>query len=132
MGHVIQTGATRVGTRSLVVLLLVSIPLLADLALAPGAAASPASSVSTPTVTVGPTAAAGARTGYTVVFKTSAGGGLSQAAGSTVSMTFPSGTNVNTLTSAYLTDTTTNKLVGQANGSPTTSLTFFLYGGAVV
>jgi hypothetical protein len=88
--------------------------------------------ISKPTVTVAPTAAVGARTGYTVVFNTSATGGLSQAVGSTVSVSFPSGTNVSSLSAASLTDTTTNKLIGQANNSSTTSLSFFLYGGAVV
>src|SRR5207245_402825 len=105
-------------------LVLVAVP-LADLALASPVAASAASSVSRPTVTVAPTAAVGARTGYTVVFNTSATGGLSQAAGSTVSVSFPSGTNVNSLSGGSLTDTTTNKLIGQANNSTTISLSFY-------
>jgi hypothetical protein len=47
-------------------------------------------------------------------------------------MTFPAGTKLNNLSSAYLTDTTTSTTVGVAGSSITTKLTFNIYGGTVV
>jgi hypothetical protein len=88
--------------------------------------------ISRPSVALAPTAATGARTGYTIAFKTSTTGGMNQAVGSSVTMTFPAGTKVNALSSSSLMDTTTVKAVGQANSSSTTTITFFLYTGAVV
>jgi hypothetical protein len=88
--------------------------------------------VSTPAVTVTTSPAASARAGYTVAFTTSATGGLSNAAGSTVTIIFPAGTGLSSLKSANLTDTTTGQTVGIANNSSTTTLTFFLSGGSVV
>jgi hypothetical protein len=88
--------------------------------------------VSAPAVTVTTSPAVGARAGYTVAFTTSATGGLSAAAGSNVTVVFPAGTNVGTLTTANLTDTTTGQQVGFANDSSTTTLTFNFFGGAVV
>ena len=88
--------------------------------------------VSTPTVTLAPTAAAAARSGYTIAFNVSATGALAQTAGSNVVVTFPSDTKLTGLSSTVLTDTTTAKAVGQANPSSTLAVTFFLYTGAVV
>jgi CobQ-like glutamine amidotransferase family enzyme len=96
------------------------------------AGAAVASKVTTPAVTVTTSPAVGARAGYTVAFTTSATGGLSGAAGSTVTMVFPTGTGLGSLNSANLTDTTTNQVVGFANDSSTTTLSFAFFGGAVV
>jgi hypothetical protein len=90
------------------------------------------SSVSTPAVTVTTSPAAGARAGYTVAFTTSATGGLSGSAGSTVTIAFPAGTGLSTLSSAALTDTTTGQVVGSAGPSSTTTLTFSFFSLAVV
>jgi len=114
------------------VVTLVGVLCLTGVALAPPSAASVASSVTTPAVTVAPSSAVGARSGYTIVFSTSATGGLSAAAGSTVTIIFPTGTSLIQLSGSSLTDTTTNKLVGFANSSGTTTATFFLYSGSVV
>jgi hypothetical protein len=84
------------------------------------------------TVTVTTSPAVGARAGYTVAFTTSATGGLSNAAGSTVTIVFPAGTGLSSLKSANLTDTKTGQTVALANSSSTTTLTFFLSGGSVV
>src|SRR5262249_38151528 len=73
-----------------------------------------------------------ANVSYTVAFKASATGGLSNAVESTVTVVFPAGTGLGSLTSATLTDTTTGQTVALANSSSTTTLTFFLTGGAVV
>jgi hypothetical protein len=64
--------------------------------------------ISQPTVTNGsPSAAAGARTVYTVAFATSAStGGLAGAAGSTISITFPAGANLGVMFNSIVTDTT--------------------------
>ena len=88
--------------------------------------------VSTPAVTVTTSPAVGARAGYTVAFTTSATGGLSRSAGSTVTIVFPAGTGLGSLTSANLADITTGQRVGAANSSSTTTLTFTFFGGAVV
>jgi hypothetical protein len=62
-----------------------------------GGAASAATSVTSVTVTNTPaTTAAGGLTSYVVGFTTSASGGLSQAAGSEIDITFPSGTGFGT------------------------------------
>ena len=89
-------------------------------------------SVSTPAVTLAPTSAAGGRTGYTVAFNVSSTGGLSQAAGSTITITFPSDSKANSLTSTALNDVTTAKLIGQANATGPLTVVFFLYSGSVV
>jgi hypothetical protein len=112
--------------------LFAAVLLLAGVAFPAVSSAAPASSVKNPTVTVTTSPAAGARAGYTVAFTTSATGGLSGAAGSTVTVVFPAGTNLSSLKSATLTDTTTGQTVGFANDSSTTTLTFFFFGGAVV
>ncbi len=132
MGFSIRASARRARTHMVSVLIVLALVLVADLALAAQVAAFSASSVSVPTVTLAPTAAVGARTGYTVVFTTSGTGGLSQAAGSTVTIAFPSDTKLTGLSAAILTDTNTAKAVGQANPSATLTLTFSLYTGAVV
>jgi hypothetical protein len=114
-------------------LLFAAVLLLASVAFPAVSSAAPDSSVSKPTVTVTTSPAVGARAGYTVAFKTSATGGLSAAAGSTVTIVFPAGTGLGSLTSATLTDTTTGQVVGFGStfGS-TTTLTFTFSGGAVV
>jgi hypothetical protein len=90
--------------------------------------------VSTPSVTVGPpSAAAGARTTYTVAFSVSATGGLSGATGGTVTMVFPAGTGVNSLNSTSLVDVTTGKQVGAVLGFVSgTTLTFNVFNGQVI
>jgi len=88
--------------------------------------------VSIPMVSPGSHTPGAASVGYTVTFKASATGGLSAAAGSTVTIAFPAGTGLGSLTSATLTDTTTSQQVGFANPSSTTTLTFTFFGGAVV
>jgi hypothetical protein len=60
----------------------------------------------------GASGAAGARSGYSVTFTTSATGGLSAANGSNWTISFPSGTNLCSLTYLSVTDTTTNQGVG--------------------
>src|SRR5690349_7051324 len=106
--------------------------LLAGVAFPAVSSAAPASSVSKPTVTVTTSPAVGARAGYTVAFTTSATGGLSGAAGSTVTIVFPAGTGLSSLPSANLTDTTTGQTVDFANDSSTTTLTFVFFSSAVV
>jgi hypothetical protein len=65
------------------------------------------------TVTDGsPSSAAGALTDYTVAFKTSSTGELSGAAGSTITIEFPSGTELEASVSGVVTDTTTRQQVG--------------------
>jgi hypothetical protein len=90
--------------------------------------------VSTPSVTVGPpSAAAGARTTYTVAFSVSATGGLSGATGGTVTVVFPAGTGVNSLNSTSLVDVTTGKQVGAVLGFVSgTTLTFNVFNGQVI
>jgi hypothetical protein len=106
--------------------------LVAGVAFPAVSSAAPASSVSTPAVTVTTSPAAGARAGYTVAFTTSATGGLSGSTGSTVTIVFPAGTGLSTLSSANLKDTTTGQFVASAGPSSTTTLTFHLFSAAVV
>jgi hypothetical protein len=113
-------------------LLFAAVVLLTGVAFPAVSAAAPDSSVSTPAVTVTTSPAVGARAGYTVAFTTSATGGLSGAAGSTVTIVFPAGTNLSSLPSATLTDTTTGQQVGFANDSSTTTLSFIFFSSAVV
>jgi hypothetical protein len=101
------------------------------LAAVPGAwAARPATSVSTPTVTVSPSAAAHAASSYAVTFKTSAKGGLSQSASSTVTVVYPAGTDVSNTRNQTLTDQTTNQQVGYLGPVNGTTLTYQLFGGS--
>jgi hypothetical protein len=60
----------------------------------------------------GASAVAGARSGYSVSFVTSATGGLSSADGSSWTVSFPAGTNLCSLTYLQVTDVTTNQGVG--------------------
>src|SRR6478672_224948 len=72
-----------------------------------------ASSVSNVTVdNTSVTTAAGAQTVYTVGFKASGTGGLSGAAGSTIAITFPAGTDLSHIFAGQIKDNSTNAVVG--------------------
>jgi hypothetical protein len=72
-----------------------------------------ASAVSHPTVSVAPSSAGGALTGWTVRFTTSSTGGLTGAAQSSVTLNLPSGVSVcSQFRGAELVDTTTGTTVG--------------------
>ena len=73
-------------------------------------AASPVSQVSADNTSV--TTAAGAQTVYTVRFKASGTGGLSGAAGSTIAITFPAGTDLSHIFAGQIKDDSTNAVVG--------------------
>jgi hypothetical protein len=111
------------------------VPVATVLAAMAGAAmpseASPASSVLNPSVAVTVSSAAGARAAYMVSFKASSTGALSGTAGSTVTMDFPTGTNLGSLNNATLNDVTSGKNnIGFANSSTTTTLVFHLFSGS--
>src|ERR1700694_1665144 len=89
-------------------------------------------SVSTPAVSLTPTAAAGARTGHVITFTTPATGGLSGASGGKVTITFPAGTGLSALSNATVTDTTTATMVGNGGSGSTTTETLSLFGSSVV
>src|SRR5205085_2427285 len=97
----------------------------------PVVAANPVSAVSA--AITGPTAAAGARTGYTVSFTASSTGGMSAATGGNITFAFPAGTGLNNAT-ASVTDTTTGKQVVSWGccGTGSTTATLGLSSGAVV
>lgn len=78
-----------------------------------------ASQVSQPTVSTG-TSASGAHTVYAVAFRTSATGGLSSSASSTITLVLPTGTGLGSLTAANVTDTTSGQQVGSCSSSGTT------------
>jgi hypothetical protein len=90
-----------------------------------------ASSILTPTVAnSSPSAAAGAKTVYVVAFTTSATGGLSNAAGSVITLVFPSGTGLGSVSTSSVDDTTTaSNGVGACNVPSGETITCFLYGG---
>ncbi len=64
-----------------------------------------------------PSSAAGALTDYTVAFKTSATGALSGAAGSTITIKFPAGTEFAGSVTGAVTDTTTHQQLGEGSCS---------------
>ena len=64
-----------------------------------------------------PSPAAGARTQYVVNFKASSTGGLSAAANSRITVTFPSGTSFGGYTNGAVFDVTSDRTVGSC-GSP--------------
>ena len=77
-----------------------------------------------------PSAAAGARTVYTVGFTASGFGGLSAAADSDVTITFPAGTDTGTLVGpSSLTDVTAGKVVGDCFSSSATVAICVFFGG---
>ena len=89
-----------------------------------------AQAITQPTVTnSAPSAAAGARTVYTVGFTASSTGGLSQAGGSQITVTFPQGTDLSKVFTSSVRDTSTNTLVGSCNASGLTA-TCSLFSGA--
>ena len=83
-----------------------------------------------------PSAAAGARTTYKVSFTTSSTGALSGAAGSTITITFPSGTGLGNLSNDFVTDTTSGQRVGGDCNNTTTANplveTCFIFNGDTV
>ncbi|MHB8439216.1 MAG: beta strand repeat-containing protein [Acidimicrobiales bacterium] len=81
---------------------------------------------------MGPAKTAGALTGYRVNFKVSSVGALSQAAGSSVTITFPSGFGGSATARGTLIDTTTGQTVGTLVGNGGTLVTAVLDNGAVV
>jgi len=85
-------------------------------------------------VTVSPTAATNALTGYGVSFSTSITGGLSGAAGSQVDVTFPSGFGLSGTFGGYstLADLTTGETVGYATTISGQTLAFAISSGQVV
>ena len=81
--------------------------------------------------------AAGARTIYTVGFKTSPTGGLAGNAGSQFTITLPNGTDLSQIGTVNITDTTTNTLVGNfcahtATGVNPPVLTCNIFSGSAV
>jgi hypothetical protein len=100
-------------------------------ALAGPARSASFSSVSTPTVAnSSPSAGAGAQTTYVVAFTTSTTGGLSSAAGSAITLVFPSGTGLGSVVGSSVDDTTTGlNGVGACNPPSGETITCFLYGG---
>ena len=81
--------------------------------------------------------AAGARTVYTIGFKTSSTGGLSGAAGSQFTITFPSGTDVTQIFSINIVDSNSNTQVGNfcshtAAGVNPPVLTCSIFNGSTV
>ena len=89
--------------------------------------------VATPAVSISPpSAAAGAQTVYSVSFAVSGTGGLSSAADSRISLTFPFGTGFVGYNSSSVVDDTTGVQVGNCGGPAKTLITCNLFGGAVV
>jgi hypothetical protein len=88
-----------------------------------------ASAPAQPTVVNGsPSSAAGAPSVYTITFTTSATGGLSGTAGSTITIHFPSGTGLNSLSSSPVTDQTSGQPVGSCNSASGTTATCSISG----
>ena len=90
-----------------------------------------ANQISQPTVVnSSPSAAAGAKTVYVVQFATSATGGLSAAAGSGITLVFPAGTGLGSVTSSSVDDTTTSvNGIGACNKPSGETITCFLNAG---
>ncbi len=83
-----------------------------------------ANSVSNVTVSQGISSATSARASYTVGFKTSGTGGMATGQADTVTITFPTGTGVNSQTSSSIVDVTnSNTQVGTCNNSATATVT---------
>ena len=96
-----------------------------------------AQSVSNVTVTNSPpTAATSARTTYKTTFTTSSTGGMSGAAGSTIALTFPSGTGLSNLGNAgIVTDNTTSghpQVGGDCSNTSGTTETCIIFNGDTV
>jgi hypothetical protein len=80
-----------------------------------------------------PSAAAGAKTVYVVTFTTSRAGGLSNAAGSTIKLAFPSDTNMGTVSASSVDDTTTGANgIGTCNPTPGGTIICSLNPGASI
>ena len=104
-------------------------------AIVPATAARAATATSLSNVAVsltGVTAAAGARSGYSVSFTTSATGGLSQADGSSWTVSFPAGSDICHVNSVTVTDVTTNQGVGGSGCNSNTSISGTFNGGVVI
>ena len=80
----------------------------------------------------GPTTAAGALTGYAVSFTTSSTGALSGTAGSSVTMTFPTGFATELEYTSSLIDTSTGAVVGALYGTGSTSAEATIGAGSIV
>ncbi len=99
------------------------------------AGAAGGTSVSGVTVSLnGPTAATGAYSGFSVSFTTSSTGGMSQADGSSWSVTFPTGTGLQGNYGVYgtVTDTTTDQVVGNVSQCGGTTACGTFNGGVVI
>jgi hypothetical protein len=80
-----------------------------------------------------PSATAGARTAYVVTFTTSRTGGLSNAAGSGITLVFPSGTGLGSVSTSSVDDTTTGANgIGACNPPSGETITCFLDEGKSV
>jgi hypothetical protein len=80
-----------------------------------------------------PSAAAGARTVYVVRFNTSNGGGLSNGAGSRITLVFPAGTRLGSVFASSVDDTTTSANgIGACNPPSGETITCFLRPGTVI
>src|SRR3984885_10816038 len=87
-------------------------------------------SVATPSVTVSPSAGAGALTSYTVTFATSSTGGLANASGSKITITLPSGTGTSNFLNGSVSDVTTSKNNIGSCGANGLTITCTFFGGA--
>jgi predicted lactoylglutathione lyase len=81
-------------------------------------------------VAASPTLAAGALTTYTVSFTTSSTGGMAQEAGSTIAVTFPAGSNVDTMVNTEV-DAGGNQ-VGACSATATAVATCGLFSGETI
>jgi hypothetical protein len=72
-------------------------------------------------VNTSPSAAAGALTNYTITFTTSETGALSSSAASQITIVFPAGTGLGSLSNSAVTDDTSSLQVGYCNASGTTA-----------
>src|ERR1700733_4562691 len=86
--------------------------------------------VATPSVTVSPSAGAGALTSYTVQFATSSTGGLANAAGSKITITLPSGTGTSNFLNGSVSDVTTSQNNIGSCGANGLTITCTFFGGA--
>ncbi|MHB8512716.1 MAG: beta strand repeat-containing protein [Actinomycetota bacterium] len=98
----------------------------------PAIAGSPTSLSNINVSVTGPSNAAGARTSYSISFVTSPTGGLSQSAGSSWAINFPTGTYLGSLTYANVYDVTTNQYVGNFGSSGSTQIGGSFFGGVVI
>ena len=83
-------------------------------------------------VNASPSPGAGARTRYVADFNASATGGLSGAANSNITVTFPSGTGFSGYVSGQVLDTTTSQTVGSCGNPAGLTIQCFLFSSATV